>query len=478
MYQPTFGEHLSTTRTLRALALTCAAAALAACGELPSVPAGGSSSEVRATDAATPRDAAAHGDHPAGADVSASVDAPLRADAAARLDGSASNDAGAGVDARAFVDAAPATDVPLAADVPTIIDVPPAVDVHAFIDVPVAADVRAFVDVSAVVDVHLVVDVHPVVDVPAAVDVHAVVDVAMVLDVPAIVDVPAVVDTASVAGAPTPDPVTYTGTFAAGPGQRAATLTVLGDARTVRVVVPSSAAAHPPLIVLFHGTNGDGSVVLADANAVALANSVGAVLAAPDSRWIGHGDFDHVTEETYWETAPNTDPNANEDVVLLRAILVEAQRVYGVDPARIFVMGHSSGGFFAEFVAVLLRDRIAAFAENSSGLVRCAHTWDCGFQGNGTTCAGLRAQPGWCGCAGAGLPIPVPSTGHLPPGFLTHGTADPLVSVQYTCALADALGAAGATVSTQLFNGDGHAVPANWAQLVWPFFATRRLGSN
>jgi predicted esterase len=162
--------------------------------------------------------------------------------------------------------------------------------------------------------------------------------------------------------------------------------------------------------------------------------------------------------------------------VLTRAILVEAQRAYGVNPRRIYAMGHSSGASFAEFIAVLLRDRIAAFSENSGGLVRCGRTPGCAFQGSGTSCSALRTQSGSCNGAGAELPVAVPTTGRMPPGLLTHGTRDPLVSVYYTFSMADLMTARGHTQVTPLLDGDGHAIPPNWAQLTWPFFAARLLG--
>lgn len=279
-------------------------------------------------------------------------------------------------------------------------------------------------------------------------------------------------------GLPPSDLVAYTGSFAARSGRFTATLTVRGERRSVVLVVPTNAGTSPPLLMVFHGTNGDGAVAMTESNAQALANSMGVVVAAPSSRWRPVGDFDHATEETYWETAPNADIDNNQDLVLVRAIMVEAQRAYGVDPTRIYAMGHSNGAFFAQFVAVLLRDRIAAFSENSGGLVRCARTTSCTFQGDGTTCAALRAQSGYCACALAELPITIPTSGRMPPGLLTHGTRDPLVSVYYTCTLAELMTARGHTQVTQLFNGEGHGVPSNWAQLVWPFFASRRLGDR
>ena len=279
-------------------------------------------------------------------------------------------------------------------------------------------------------------------------------------------------------GVPASDPVAYSGSFAARTGRFTATLTVQGERRSVVLAVPTGAVTSPPLLMIFHGTNGDGSVAMTESNAQALANSAGVIVAAPTSRWRPVGDFDHATEETYWETAPNADINNNQDLVLVRAIMVEAQRAYGVDPMRVYAMGHSNGAFFAQFVAVLLRDRIAAFSENSGGLVRCGRTTACGFQGSGTTCAALRTQSGYCSCAGAELAVAVPTSGRMPPGLLTHGTRDPMVSVYYTCTLAELMTARGHTQVTRLFDGEGHGVPTNWAQLVWPFFATRRLGDR
>lgn len=240
-------------------------------------------------------------------------------------------------------------------------------------------------------------------------------------------------------------------------------------------MVPTSAGTDAPLLIVFHGTRGDGPGVMSESNAVALANSAGVIVAAPTAldNNDGVGDWDHPRDSygTWWNTT-NANTDSNPDLLLVRALMVEAQCLYGVDPARIYVMGHSNGAFFAQYVAVLLRDRIAAFSENSGGLVRCARTTGCSFQGSGSTCAALNPS---CACSGPELAIPVPTSGRMPPGFLTHGTRDPLVTVAYTCALADAMTTRGHTQVTQLFNGEGHAIPPNWAQLVWPFLSTRRL---
>jgi poly(3-hydroxybutyrate) depolymerase len=271
------------------------------------------------------------------------------------------------------------------------------------------------------------------------------------------------------------DNISYSGSLTVRNGRSRQRLTVAGEARDITVYLPTSRAAMPPLVIAFHGTNGSGNVMLDETSAKAMADRNGVVFIAPDSRWIGHGDWDHATEETYWETSPNVSPNTNPDLMLTRAILVEAQRRFNVDPRRVYVIGHSSGGFFTELVATQLTSRVAAFATSSAGLVRCARTTSCRFQGTGTTCAALRTQSGWCSCSGADLPGPVPTSGRIPPGYLAHGTRDPLVSVQYTCALAERMTGAGAASTVVLRNGDGHVLPETFALDAWAFLSPLRL---
>ncbi|MBL8602664.1 MAG: hypothetical protein JNK72_12145 [Myxococcales bacterium] len=272
------------------------------------------------------------------------------------------------------------------------------------------------------------------------------------------------------------DPVMYSGTFPNRGGRFTANLTVLGERRSMVLAVPSTPQPNPALLILFHGTNGDGNVIMTEANAAALASTDNVIVVAPTSRWLPFGDFDHVDAETYWETAPNTDPDRNQDLVLTRAIIAEARRAYGVDPQRVYAAGHSNGAFMAHFVAQLFRDRIAAYASSSGGIVNCPRTTTCRFQGAGTTCAQLRTRSGYCACTGPDLPTAVGLTGNRPAAYITHGTRDPLVSVYYSCILEDRLTARGSTFQTVLRDGDGHVVPTNFAQSAWAFLRTRQLG--
>lgn len=272
-----------------------------------------------------------------------------------------------------------------------------------------------------------------------------------------------------------PEAVAYEGSFPAAPGAHVATLTVAGLSREVALHVPARRGEHPPLVLCLHGTNGSGATLLDDSGARALADAEGVIAVAPTSRWRDRGDWDHRSEETYWETFPNADPERNPDLALVRAALAEAARRYAVDPARVYVLGHSNGGFFAALIAHVFRDRVAGFAVSSAGLVACENTWSCGFQGSGSACSALAAQRGWCRCEGPEKPAAFGGAGRRPAAYITHGTRDPMVSVYYACALEARLRALGHPVEVSLRDGDGHSLPERFARDAWTALSAHRI---
>jgi|GEM_PF-2857385 len=269
------------------------------------------------------------------------------------------------------------------------------------------------------------------------------------------------------------DPTAFEGGLGGEAGRRVARLTVAGIERTVSVLVPRAREAHPPLLVLLHGTNGNGEGIVDECGAAPVAEQRGFVLAAPDSREPTTGDWDHAEAgERYWETAPDRDPDHNPDLLFVRAVIAAAVRDLGVDPARVFVAGHSNGAFFAYLVAATMPDRVTAFATNSGGLVRCASSQSCAFRaGAAADCGRFASMPGWCACSGPALPIEVPRAGRRPPAYIVHGTDDPTVSVQYSCALASELRAAGHEVELALRANEGHYCDRGFTAAAWSFFA-------
>jgi poly(3-hydroxybutyrate) depolymerase len=253
--------------------------------------------------------------------------------------------------------------------------------------------------------------------------------------------------------------------------------------------VPPRVESAPPLMLLFHGTYGVGSDMLSPDRPIGfedVADANGIVMVAPSARAITAGDWDQhwdgESDRTYWETYPRddpsrgSDPNRNPDLVFVRALIEELRRTQHIDSRRIYTVGHSNGGFFSLLVATALRANIAAFVENSAGLVQCNDTADCAFQGSGTTCDALRRESGYCQCSGAEKPVALPTSGRMPPGLLSHSNDDNIVSVAYTCQLAARMTSLGheSTVRVRDKIG-GHFIPDTLAREAWSFFSSRRL---
>ena len=278
---------------------------------------------------------------------------------------------------------------------------------------------------------------------------------------------------------PTPDTggkVPYSGSFPkAGTGYLSGKLTVGGYARTVSIYRPSGLGSKPAMLITLHGTGGDGKYMIQSSNAKELADQQKVIIASPQARKMTKGDWDnHYKNDVYWETHPNTKLATNPDLQLLVAIMQEAQKAYNVDPKRIYVLGHSNGGFFSALAAMTLQDKIAAFVSNSAGLVRCASTGSCSFKGSGKTCAALAKEPGWCSCSGAEKPGPVATSGRKVPGYLVHSNNDNTVSIYYTCALESRMKALGYTTSMSVFS-DGHSMPYLLAVTAWKWLSKYKL---
>ncbi len=285
----------------------------------------------------------------------------------------------------------------------------------------------------------------------------------------------AATDRGSPTGAVPPDTVRFSGTLPTGRGRLTGRLTISGRVREMQVIRPSSAGARAPLMLLFHGTNTAVDEVIREARAQEFADRRGVVVIAPVALDQELSDWDHPDSfGLWWETYPSVNPDTNRDLLLVRSILVAAERDYGTDPDRVYIVGHSNGAFFAQLIAMRLNDRVAAWASSSGGLCNCATRPDCLFHGRGSSCAALRRLPGWCNCSGPDKPGPINTAGRRPPAYLTHGSADDIVTPYFTCALADRLAAVGYTTEVVIRDEEQHVMPDGFAELVWPFLSRYR----
>lgn len=306
-----------------------------------------------------------------------------------------------------------------------------------------------------------------VTDAPDPVDRLIIVVDAPPTDTPAVEDGPT---TDLIAGdAPAVDTVAYTGAFGASSG--AYTLTIGGRARAVRIHVPPGASASAPLVIAYHGTNGAAADFEAETRIDAASDALGFIAAIPqaEDRQGSPADADHQSRDLYaamWDIT-DRNPATNRDLLLTRAIILEGRRSLRVDDRRVYLMGHSNGGFFAYHAAATISSRVAGFATSCAGVIRCGYRVDCTFSaGVGTTCAALSTERGFCPqvCAASMsymAPIAAP---RMPRAYLAHGNRDDLVSVSFSCALAREMGS---RAEVQIVDGLTHSLAPDFVRSAW-----------
>ncbi len=113
-----------------------------------------------------------------------------------------------------------------------------------------------------------------------------------------------------------------------------------------------------PLVILLHGLGGSGSELFHAGRLGELARAHRLFVVAPDGTPDRAGRL-------FWNAGDaccNFDRLAIDDVARLRALIDEWRARPGVDPARVYVVGFSNGGFMAHRLACDAADRIAAVA--------------------------------------------------------------------------------------------------------------------
>ncbi|HRI52427.1 MAG TPA: PHB depolymerase family esterase [Pseudomonadota bacterium] len=111
-----------------------------------------------------------------------------------------------------------------------------------------------------------------------------------------------------------------------------------------------------PLILLLHGYKTSGAVQKVYFGLDALADSAGVLLAYPDGTADAKGFL-------FWNATDaccDSDHLGIDDVAYLRAVLRDLHRRYNIDRQRVFVIGHSNGGFMGYRLACELSDELAA----------------------------------------------------------------------------------------------------------------------
>ena len=130
-------------------------------------------------------------------------------------------------------------------------------------------------------------------------------------------------------------------------------LTVAGVKRTFELFVPAGAPKKAPLLVVLHGRFGTGHQVRTASGFDAYASKDGFVAAYPDGldkKWFDARQYTLKTK---------TPPVGSDDVGFILALVDDLVAKGLVDPARVYVVGHSNGAMMALTLACTHADRFA-----------------------------------------------------------------------------------------------------------------------
>jgi polyhydroxybutyrate depolymerase len=135
-------------------------------------------------------------------------------------------------------------------------------------------------------------------------------------------------------------------------GTTCQSLTIGGVTRTYLLHVPSNFQRNTgALVIVLHGSGTNGLAMETLTGFSTLADQDGFAVVYPD------GLVNAGTAQTDWAYFFN---DFNDDVSFFRQLISSLQSSVGPNPKRIFVTGHSAGGFMAHRLGVQLSDLVAA----------------------------------------------------------------------------------------------------------------------
>jgi len=156
----------------------------------------------------------------------------------------------------------------------------------------------------------------------------------------------------------------FLATFAGASSGNAAEVS-FGGPRPFKLFVPTTynPSFPAPLILALHGFSQSGDKFEKYLNLAPVAEARGILYVHPD------GTADK-TGTRFWNATPECcdfhSPKVNDDSYLM-SIIDEVSKNYTVDPERIYIIGHSNGGFMANRMACMHADRIAAVVSLAGG---------------------------------------------------------------------------------------------------------------
>ena len=134
----------------------------------------------------------------------------------------------------------------------------------------------------------------------------------------------------------------------------------LGGKRPAKVYIPKAHTPQKkwPLLLLLHGFTASGGLQNLYMGISNQTNKQGVILVTPDGKKDKAG-------LQYWNATPACCDFGNsgvDDVAYLTSLIDEAVAIYNADPKRVYLLGHSNGGFMAYRMACDRADKVTAIA--------------------------------------------------------------------------------------------------------------------
>jgi poly(hydroxyalkanoate) depolymerase family esterase len=190
------------------------------------------------------------------------------------------------------------------------------------------------------------------------------------------------------------------------------------------IYVPTSAPAHPAILLALHGCGGSGPGFYSSTEFASLADRYGFIVIYPTAtQSAGFGNC--------WDTWSSAAKvrGGGSDPVSLASMITYTEQNYGGDPNRVYVTGSSSGGMMTDEMLALYPDVFKAGAAYMGVPFDCfADAAD--YPPGSSQCTSgtmTRTAQQWGDEVRAADPG---YSGPRPPIQLWHGTADPLVPYQ------------------------------------------------
>ncbi len=184
------------------------------------------------------------------------------------------------------------------------------------------------------------------------------------------------------------------------------TQTQFGGARPVTLQVPSSYdhATATPLLIVLHGYSASGAGQTQYTGLDRLVETEGILYAAPDGTIDSRGS-------RFWNATDaccDFENSGVDDVAYLNQLIADISAEWNVDPARIYLFGHSNGGFMSYRLACDSSEHLAAIVSLAGATyrnaARCTPTTPVSvLQLHGTADATVRYD---AVCDGAPCPYP------------------------------------------------------------------------